>query len=284
MPARWFPRQRATAVGVSPRQPAGHRGGDGRWTRPCAVDVRRAGSSSSTASSQPRAPCCSCCCAREHPPTPAWPAGQEERALVLDGLRMPCASRVLVRPGDRLHRPRDLQRPDHLDRGDLRPRGFSSEDAGTLGAVMLVAGLVGAVVLPAHPTAAPPPAFPVLAFVGAIPGLLGVALAGRCPACWSRGRCSASSWSPRCRSGSSTRRGHPAHARGDVERAHAAVRPGLGGLRYLMRALRTPDGSFTRAMVAALALLVVGVVLAHGCPSRMSGQAGRAAARRQPVH
>ena len=64
----------------------------------------------------------------------------------------------------------------------LRPRGFSPADAGTLGAVLLVAGLVGAVVLPAlsdRQRRRRP--FLVLAFVGAIPGLLGVALAGTLP-------------------------------------------------------------------------------------------------------
>jgi len=60
----------------------------------------------------------------------------------------------------------------------IRPRGFSPADAGTLGAMMLVGGVLGAVVLPPisdrlHKRQI----FILIGFIFAIPGVLGVAFA-----------------------------------------------------------------------------------------------------------
>ena len=60
----------------------------------------------------------------------------------------------------------------------IRPRGFNPTDAGTLGALMILGGLAGAVVLPAlsdkqHTRQR----YLMLAFVGSIPGLLGLTFA-----------------------------------------------------------------------------------------------------------
>ena len=57
----------------------------------------------------------------------------------------------------------------------IRPRGFTPTDAGALGAVMILGGLVGAVVIPAlsdrqHRRRL----YLMVAVVGAIPGLLGL--------------------------------------------------------------------------------------------------------------
>ena len=88
--------------------------------------------------------------AGERPPTPPGPPGEDIRALVFDGMRQM------------------LRRPDFLRllavffiglgvfnsvttwiEDILRPRGFSPLQAGMIGGVMVAAGIVGALVLPA---------------------------------------------------------------------------------------------------------------------------------------
>jgi MFS family permease len=87
--------------------------------------------------------------AREHPPTPAGPAGEEARALVLDGLRRAFQVRSFV----------ILLAVFFVGLGlfnavttwieeVLGPRGFSSTQAGVVGGVMIVGGIVGALALP----------------------------------------------------------------------------------------------------------------------------------------
>ena len=60
----------------------------------------------------------------------------------------------------------------------IRPRGFTPTDAGTLGALMIVGGVIGAVVIPAlsdkyHKRQL----FLFISFIGAIPGLIGLTFA-----------------------------------------------------------------------------------------------------------
>lgn len=117
--------------------------------------------------------------AREKPPTPPCPAGQETRALMLDGLKNALRNRMFwmflavcfialglfnglstwVEP-------------------IIRPRGFSPGQAGTVGALMLVGGVIGAVVIPAfsdrqHKRRK----YLMIGVLGAIPGLVGVTFA-----------------------------------------------------------------------------------------------------------
>jgi MFS family permease len=87
--------------------------------------------------------------AREHPPTPPGPAGEEVRSLVFDGLR-------------RMLRQRDfliLLFIFFVGLGAFNavttwieeitgPHGFSATQAGISGALMIVGGIVGAVVIP----------------------------------------------------------------------------------------------------------------------------------------
>lgn len=86
---------------------------------------------------------------REHPPTPASPPGQEERSLVFDGLKQ------MMRMRDFLL----LLAIFFIGLGVfnsvttwiediLRPRGFSILQAGVIGGLMVVGGILGALVLP----------------------------------------------------------------------------------------------------------------------------------------
>jgi len=117
--------------------------------------------------------------AREAPPTPPCPPGQETRALVLDGLKYA----LTIKPflyflaaafiGLGL-----FNGISTWVEGIIRPRGFSPGDAGTLGALMIAGGLVGAIVLPAlSDKQQKRQRYLMIAFVGAIPGLLGLTFA-----------------------------------------------------------------------------------------------------------
>jgi MFS family permease len=66
--------------------------------------------------------------------------------------------------------------------GIVVPRGFSSGQAGIVVAVMLVAGVIGAVVIPAlSDRAGKRRRFIIIGLAGAIPGLVGIALAQSLP-------------------------------------------------------------------------------------------------------
>ncbi len=115
--------------------------------------------------------------AREHPPTPAGP---DERALMLDGLK------AMVRQRDFLM----LLAVFFIGLGMfnaistwvediIRPRGFSITQAGALGGLMLVGGIVGAIAIPllSDGLRRRKP-FILLALAGLLPGLIGIAFAG----------------------------------------------------------------------------------------------------------
>lgn len=113
---------------------------------------------------------------RERPPTPPCPPDQEQRSLVLEGLKQTLRSRNFV----------FLMLIFFVGLGAfnavttwieeiLAPRGFSSTQAGDAGGVMIVGGIVGALVIPAlsdrYRKRTP---FLVLALTGAAIGLVGI--------------------------------------------------------------------------------------------------------------
>jgi cyanate permease len=120
---------------------------------------------------------------RERPPTPASPPGQEERSLVFDGLR------AMLRLRDFLL----LMAIFFLGLGVfnsvttwiediLRPRGFSIVQAGVVGGLMVIGGILGAVILPLlsdrYRRRVP---FILLALAAATLGLVGVTFARSYP-------------------------------------------------------------------------------------------------------
>ncbi len=88
--------------------------------------------------------------AREKPPTPPCAPDQAVRALMLDGLKHALRSRmfllVLLVSFVGLGIFNGI---NTWIEGIVRLRGFASTDAGTLGALMLVGGVIGAVIIPA---------------------------------------------------------------------------------------------------------------------------------------
>jgi len=113
---------------------------------------------------------------RDHPPTPPEPGELQERSLMLDGLK------AMIRRRDFLF----LLAVFFIGLGMfnavstwiediVRPRGFSITQAGGLGGVLLIGGIIGAIVMPviSDKTARRQP-FILIALAGLIPGLIGM--------------------------------------------------------------------------------------------------------------
>jgi cyanate permease len=117
--------------------------------------------------------------ARERPPTPPCPPGQEERSLVYDGFKQ------IIRQRDFIL----LMLVFFVGLGTfnavttwieeiVRPRGFSILQAGNAGGFMILGGILGALVIPLlsdHFRKRTP--FLILAVIGATIGLIGITYA-----------------------------------------------------------------------------------------------------------
>jgi len=201
--------------------------------------------------------------AKETPPTPPGPAGSEVRALMLDGLK----HALTVRPfGFSLL-------VSFIGLGIfngvttwieamIRPRGFTPTDAGTLGALMIVGGVIGAVVIPAlSDKQRMRQRYLYVAFIGAIPGMLGLTFA-------------TTSWllfTSAFAMGFFLVSAMPIAMQYAAEITHPTPEGTSNGLMqltgqgavvfvYIMEALKTSDGSFTPALLLAIGLLVVSTV------------------------
>jgi MFS family permease len=201
---------------------------------------------------------------REKPPTPPCPPGQEVRALMLDGLRHAFSVRdfwlyLLV---------------SFIGMGIfnglttwveniIRPRGFSPTDAGTLGALLLVGGVLGAVIIPPFSDKQRKrKRFLILGIILAVPGLVGVAFATQAWLLFA----------------SAFVMGFFLVSINPIGMQYAAeitiptpegTSNGLIQLFsqasvvfvYVMEALKTRDGSFTPALLLALALMGISLVV-----------------------
>jgi MFS family permease len=111
--------------------------------------------------------------AREHPPTPA---GRDERVLMLDGLKSMLHQRdfifllVMFFVGLGMFNSVSTWIEDII-----RPRGFTISQAGMLGGLMLIGGIIGAIIISllSDKLRRRKP-FIILALVGLIPGLIGM--------------------------------------------------------------------------------------------------------------
>jgi len=117
--------------------------------------------------------------AREKPPTPPCSPGQEGRALMLDGLKHALKVKpfwfVLLVSFIGLGIFNGITT---WVENIIRPRGFTPTDAGILGALMIIGGLIGAVVIPAFSDKQRKrQRFIMIAFAGALPGLIGLTFA-----------------------------------------------------------------------------------------------------------
>jgi MFS family permease len=202
--------------------------------------------------------------ARETPPTPPCPPGQEVRALMLDGLK----HALTVKPfwlylfvsfiGLGI-----FNGITTWVEGIIRPRGFTPNDAGTLGALMIAGGLAGAVLIPwlsdrQHKRQR----YLALAFAGALPGLIGLTyFTAPIPLFIS------AAWM-----GFFLVSAMPVGMQYAAEVTQPTPEGTSNGLIqlfgqasvvfvYVMEALKTPDGSFTPALLLAVGLVVISLLL-----------------------
>jgi MFS family permease len=200
--------------------------------------------------------------ARETPPTPPCAPEEVSRALMLDGLK----HALKVRPfwlyllisfiGLGI-----FNGLTTWIEAIIRPRGFTPTDAGTLGALMITGGLAGAVILPAlSDRQQKRQRFLFLAFIGAIPGLVGLTFATSAPLLF----------------GSAALLGFflvsamPTGMQYAAEITYPTPEGTSNGLIqlfgqgavvfvYIMEAMKNDNGSFTPSLILALVLLVVSV-------------------------
>ena len=201
--------------------------------------------------------------AKETPPTPPGPAGSEVRALMLDGLK----HALTVRPfwfglvvsfiGLGI-----FNGVTTWIEAMIRPRGFTPTDAGTLGALMIVGGVIGAVVIPAlSDKQRKRQRYLYVAFIGAIPGMIGLTFA-------------TASWllfTSAFAMGFFLVSAMPIAMQYAAEITHPTPEGTSNGLMqltgqgavvfvYIMEALKTSSGSFTPALLLAIGLLFVSTV------------------------
>jgi MFS family permease len=202
--------------------------------------------------------------ARERPPTPACAPGEEVRALMRDGLKHALRIKAFwiylavafVGMGI-------FNGVSTWIEAIVHPRGFTSEQAGVLGAVMLVGGLFGAIVIPQlSDKQRKRQRYLLLGNALAIPGIAGLAFAQSFPALVV----------------SSAGLGFFLVSTLPVGMQYAAeiTRPtpegtsagliqlfGQGAVVfvYLMGAMRTSSGAFTPSLVLAMVLMLVAVAL-----------------------
>jgi MFS family permease len=203
--------------------------------------------------------------AREAPPTPPCPPGQEVRALMLDGLKNALRTRyfwyylAISFIGLGL-----FNGITTWVENIIRPRGFTPTDAGTLGALMLVGGVLGAVIIPPFSDRQHKrQRYILLGLALAVPGLIGLTFATTAWLLF----LSAFAFGFFLISTS------PIGMQYAAEVTHPTPEGTSNGLIqlfgqasvvfvYIMEAMKAQDGSFTPALLLAITLLLFSLFLA----------------------
>lgn len=203
--------------------------------------------------------------AREKPPSPPCPPGQEARALMLDGLKNALRTRnfwyylVIMFIGMGI-----FNGITTWVESIIRPRGFSPTEAGTLGALMLVGGVLGAVIISSlSDRQRKRQRFILLGLSLALPGLLGLTFT---TSLWLL-FVSAFAFGFFLISTSPVGMQYVAEVTFPTPEGTSNGLIQLFGQAsvvfvYIMAALKSPDGSFTPALLLAAGLLVVSIFLA----------------------
>jgi len=202
--------------------------------------------------------------AREKPATPPCPPGQEVRALMLDGLKHALTVKsfwlylIVMFIGMGL-----FNGITTWVENIIRPRGFTPTDAGTLGALMLAGGLLGAVVIPPFSDRQHKrKRYLLLGFLLAIPGLIGLIYATSGWLLFASAFCF----------GFFLISASPIGMQYAAEITQPTPEGTSNGLIqlvgqasvvfvYIMEAMKAPDGSFTPALLLMVGLLLITVLV-----------------------
>jgi len=202
--------------------------------------------------------------ARENPPTPPCSPGQQVRALMVDGLK----HALKVRPfwlfllvsfiGLGI-----FNGVSTWVENIIRPRGFTPTDAGTLGALMILGGLAGAVIIPAlSDKQGKRQRYLYIAFIGAIPGLIGLTYAQNAGllfgAAFVLGFFLVSAMPVGMQYAAEITNPTP---EGTSNGLIQLFGQGAVVFVYIMEAMKNSDGSFTPALLLATGLLVLSVLI-----------------------
>jgi predicted MFS family arabinose efflux permease len=202
--------------------------------------------------------------AREKPATPPCPEGEEVRALMLDGLKHALKIKgfwyylIVSFIGLGI-----FNGVTTWVENIIRPRGFTPSDAGTLGALMLGGGVLGALIIPPFSDRQHKrKKYILLGFVMAIPGLIGITFAQ-------------SAWLLYVSAffmGFFLVSANPIGMQYAAEITNPTPEGTSNGLIqlfgqasvvfvYIMEALKSQDGAFTPALLLAVGLMLVSVFL-----------------------
>ena len=201
--------------------------------------------------------------AREKPATPPCEAGDEVRSLMLDGLKHALSIKnfwfylVIMFIGLGI-----FNGVTTWVETIIRPRGFTATDAGILGALTLAGGVLGAIIIaPLSDKLHKRQAFLLLGFIMAIPCVLGLAFA----------RHAFSLFAFSFALGFFLVSVNPVGMQYATEITQPTPEGTSNGLVqlagqlsvvfvYIMDALKTPEGSYTPALLLTAGLLVIGVI------------------------
>lgn len=203
---------------------------------------------------------------RETPPTPPCPPGQEVRALMLDGLK----HAFTVRPfwfallvsfiGLGI-----FNGITTWIENIIRPRGFTPADAGTLGALMIVGGVIGAVIIPALSDKQHKRQFYLyVALIGAIPGLIGLTFAATSTLLFASafvlGFFLVSAMPIAMQYAAEVTQPTPEGTSNGLIQLFGQVSVVFV---FVMQALKSADGSFTPALLLAIGLLLISILFVN---------------------
>jgi MFS family permease len=204
--------------------------------------------------------------AKEKPATPPCPAGMDVRSLMLDGLKNALKNRMFwIYLAVSFIGLGLFNGMTTWVEAIIRPRGFTPTEAGTLGALMLIGGIIGAVVIPPFSDRSHKrKKFLLIGILAAIPGLIGVTFATKEMA-WLL-YVSAFVMGFFITSTSPIGMQYAAEITQPTPEGTSNGLIQLFGQAsvvfvYLMEALKAPDGSFTPALLMLVGLLVVCALL-----------------------
>jgi MFS family permease len=202
--------------------------------------------------------------ARETPPTPPCPPGQEVRALMLDGLKHAFTVKAFwlylavsfIGLGI-------FNGVTTWVEAIIRPRGFSPTDAGTLGALLLVGGVIGAVVIPSFSDKQRKrQRYLLIGFLLAIPGLIGLTFGTSfwllLVSAFSMGFFLVSSFPVGMQYAAEITQPTP---EGTSNGLIQLFGQGAVVFVYAMEAMKSADGAFTPALLFAVGMLVLSLLI-----------------------